>query len=58
MEITNPAAPIAPAVAMAVQKLMLDTTKNDGAGLVNMIASAPVGSTNSPTQGRFVDARA
>ena len=43
---------------MAVQKLMLDTTKNDGVGLVGLIASAPASSSHSPTQGRFLDARA
>jgi len=37
---------------------MLDTTKADGAGIVGLIASAAAGSTNSPTQGRFLDARA
>jgi len=49
---------IGPAVGIAVQKLVLDSTKTDGAGLTNLIASAPAGSTNSPTQGRFLDARA
>ena len=58
MEITSSPDPIGPAVGMAVQKLMLDTTKNDGAGLIDLIAAVPSGSTNSPTQGRHVDARA
>jgi hypothetical protein len=43
---------------MAVQKLVLDTTKNDGIGLISLIASGPAGSTNLPTQGHYVDARA
>ena len=58
MEITTSPDPIGPAVGMAVQKLMLDTTKTDGAGLVNLIVSAPTGSVNSPSQGLHVDARA
>jgi len=43
---------------MAVQKLVLDTTKNDGTGLISLIASGPAGSTNLSTQGHYVDARA
>ena len=58
MEISTSPDPIGPKVQMAVQKLMLDTTKSDGQGLVSMIASAPAGSTNSASQGRFLDARA
>jgi len=59
MEISPSADPIVPAVGMAVQKLMLDTTKADGAGLVNLIVSAPpAGSVNAPTQGHYIDARA
>ena len=59
MEISTSADSLVPAVGMAVQKLMLDTTKADGAGLVNLIVSAPpAGSVNAPSQGNFVDARA
>ena len=58
MEIATSPDAIGPAVGVAVQKLMLDTTKADGAGLVNLIVSAPAGSVNSPSQGRHVDARA
>jgi hypothetical protein len=58
MEISNASDPVGPAVQMAVQKLVLDTTKNDGQGLLGLIASAPAGSTNSASQGHFVDARA
>ena len=58
MEISSTPDSIGPAVGMAVQKLMLDMTKADGAGIVGLITSAPAGSTNSPTQGRFLDARA
>jgi len=58
MEISPSADPILPAVQMAVQKLVLDTTKNDGTGLISLIASGPAGSTNLPTQGHYVDARA
>ena len=43
---------------MAVQKLVLDTTKSDGTGLISLIASGPAGSTNLRTQGHYVDARA
>jgi len=43
---------------MAVQKLVLDTTKNDGTGLISLIASGPAGSTNLLTQGHYIDARA
>jgi hypothetical protein len=41
-----------------VQRLVLDTTKADGLGLIGMLAAAPAGSTNSAAQGRFLDARA
>jgi len=58
MEISPSADPILPAVQMAVQKLVLDTTKNDGTGLISLIASGPAGSTNLSTQGHYVDARA
>jgi len=58
MEIATSPDPIGPAVGVAVQKLMLDTTNADGAGLVNLIVSAPAGSVNSPSQGHHVDARA
>jgi hypothetical protein len=58
MEISNSDSQIGPAVGMAVQKLVLDTTKNDGQGLLGMIAAAPAGSPNSPSQGHHVDARA
>jgi hypothetical protein len=56
MEISNSAKQIGAAVGTAVQKQVLDQMKTEGAGVVNMIASA--GSANSPTQGRFVDAHA
>jgi len=58
MEISNSPDPVGPAVQMAVQKLVLDTTKNDGTGLISLIASGPAGSTNLSTQGHYVDARA
>jgi len=58
MEISTSPDSIGPAVGLAVQKLVLDSTKSDGAGIVGLIASAPAGSTNSATQGRFLDARA
>ncbi len=55
MEISNSPSSLGPAVGMAVQKQMLDSMRTQGAGIVDLIAS---GSTNSPTQGRFLDARA
>jgi hypothetical protein len=58
MEISSSADQIGPAVQMAVQKMVLDATKNDGQGLLGLIASASPRSANSPTQGHFVDARA
>jgi len=58
MEISTSPSPIGPAVGIAVQRLVLDTTKADGAGLLGMLAAAPAGSTNSPSQGLFLDARA
>lgn len=58
MEISNSVLPIGPAVGMAVQKMMLDSTKTDGAGLIRLMVSGPSMSTNSPTQGRFLDVRA
>jgi hypothetical protein len=58
MDISNSGPQIGSVVEMAVQKLVLDTTKNDGIGLISLIASGPAGSTNLPTQGHYVDARA
>ena len=57
MDISNSGSQIGAVVEMAVQKLVLDTTKADGTGLISLIASGPAGSTNLPTQGHFVDAR-
>jgi hypothetical protein len=56
MEISDSSPPIVQAAGVAVQKLMLDMSRSDGASLVTMIAAA--GSVNGPGQGRFLDARA
>jgi hypothetical protein len=58
MDMSTSLDPIGPKVQMAVQRLVLDTTKADGLGLIGMLAATPAGSTNSATQGRFLDARA
>ena len=59
MEISSSPDPaIGPAVGMAVQKLVLDTTKADSTGLLGMLAAAPAGSTNSASQGHYLDVRA
>lgn len=42
------------AIALAVQKLTLDSIKSQGAQLV--AALTPSGSVNSPTQGTTIDA--
>ena len=53
---------LATAIQVAVQKQMLDALKQQGAGITQMISSASTptaaGSTNSPSQGNFVDALA
>lgn len=53
-------AQIGRAVQVALQKQMLDQMQVQGAGVVNMLATAPTAaaSVNSPTQGHFVDALA
>jgi hypothetical protein len=58
MEISDSASRIGPAVGIAVQSKMLDQMKTQGADIVDLIAHAAVGSTNSPGQGHFIDARA
>jgi hypothetical protein len=57
MDISDSVSPLVQAAGVAVQKLVLDASRSDGASLVNLIASAPAGSVNGPSQGRFLDAR-
>jgi hypothetical protein len=57
MEISNSVVQVDPSVAVAVQKQMLDQMRTQGAGLATLIASAPTGSVNSSSQGRFLDVR-
>jgi hypothetical protein len=53
VEISNtPPLAIGAAVGMAVTKQVLDQTRSEGAGIVNLIAA------NSSSQGHNVDARA
>jgi hypothetical protein len=62
MEISGSSNSTDASVAVAVQKQVLDQMKVQGADLNKLIASAappaPAGSVNSPTQGKFIDARA
>jgi hypothetical protein len=60
MEITDSSARTDSLIQMALQRQVLDSMNTQGAGLVQMIQSAPepplVGSINSASQGQFVDA--
>ena len=58
MDVSSSAPQLGAAVGVALQKQQLDLMKTQGADVAAMIAAAPAGSVNSPSQGHFVDVRA
>lgn len=56
MQISSSTSDVSNDYQVAIQKKSLDAMQIQGAQVTQMIASA--GSVNSPTQGKFVDARA
>jgi hypothetical protein len=57
MDISSSTASTAAAVQIAVQQQTLAQLKAQGAGMLQLLASAsPAGSVNGPSQGHFIDA--